>query len=73
MKLKKPVTNQITNALLWAAAMISSSLILKDTKYFQDMFYLLIALSTASFLLLEENRTSIKSEWRCIQKLFNRN
>ena len=72
MKLEKLATNQITNALLWATAMIGSSLILKDTIYYREMFYLLIALSTASFLLLEENRSSIQSKWRCIQKLLSR-
>jgi len=71
MKSEKSTTNFIVNALLWAAAIIGSSLILADTEYYWDMFYLLIALSTASSLLLEENRNSIRSEWRCIQKRFS--
>jgi hypothetical protein len=70
MKSEKSTTSMIVNALLWAAAIIGSSLILAGTEYYWDMFYLLMALSTASFLSLEENRNSIRSEWRCIQKRF---
>ena len=71
MKSGKSTTNLITNALLWAAAMIGSSLILANSEYSKDMLFLLLTLSTASFLLLDENRKSIKSEWKCIQRRFS--
>ena len=67
----KSTTIQITNAFLWAAAMIGSSVILKGTEYSTDMLFLLLSLSTASFLILDENRESIKSEWKCIQRRFS--
>jgi hypothetical protein len=70
MKPGKSTTLLITNGLLWATAMIGSSLILAGTAYAQKMLYLLLALSTGSLLLLEDSRKSIKSEWRCIQKRF---
>jgi hypothetical protein len=72
MKSGKSTRNLITNALLWAAAMIGSALILADSEHSKDMLFLLLSLSTASFLTLEENYKSIKSEWRCIQRLFSR-
>jgi hypothetical protein len=68
----KSTTILITNALLWAAAMIGSSLILKGTEYSTDMLYLLLALSTFSVILLPGGRETIHSEWRCIQKFFSR-
>jgi len=71
MKPEKSTTNLITNALLWAAAMIGSSLILTDLEYSKDMLFLLLTLSTASFLILDENRKSITSEWKCIQRRFS--
>ena len=61
----------IVNALLWATAMIVSSLILKDTEYSEEMLYLLLTLSTGSLLITQNSRESIRSEWRCIQKLFS--
>ena len=64
-------TIQMTNALLWAAAMIGSSVILKDTKYSTEMLYLLLALSTLSILILPGGHESTKSEWKCIQRLFS--
>lgn len=70
MKSGTSTTLLIANALLWAAAMIGSSLILAGTEYSEKMLYLLLALSTGSLLLLEDSRESIKSEWRCIQKHF---
>jgi len=66
----KATTTQITNALLWAAAMIGSSVILKGTVYSEKMLYLLLALSTGSILIIPNGSESIISEWRCIQKLF---
>ncbi|HKI55161.1 MAG TPA: hypothetical protein VJ987_13620, partial [Anaerolineales bacterium] len=70
MKSEKSTTNLITNALLWAAAMIGSSLLLGNSEHSKDMLFLLLTLSTASFLILDENRKSIKSEWKCIQRRF---
>ena len=70
MKPGKSTTILITNALLWAAAMIGSSLILAGTEYSEKMLYLLLVLSTGSFLLLEDSRESIKFEWKCIQSHF---
>ena len=64
-------TIQMTNALLWAAAMIGSSVILKDTKYSTEMLYFLLALSTLSIIILPGGHESIKSEWKCIQRLFS--
>ena len=61
----------IVNALLWATAIIVSSLILKDTEYSEEMLYLLLTLSTGSLLITQNSRESIRSEWRCIQKLFS--
>ena len=70
MKPGKSTTILITNALLWAAAMIGSSLILAGTEYSEKMLYLLLALSTGSLLLLEDSWESIESEWRCIWERF---
>lgn len=70
MRSGKSTTILITNALLWAVAMIGSSLILAGTEYSEKMLYLLLTLSTGSFLLLEDSRKSIKSEWKCIQSHF---
>jgi len=71
MKSEKSTTDLIVNALLWATAMIVSSLILKDTEYSEEMLYLLLTLSTGSLLITQNSRESIRSEWRCIQKLFS--
>jgi drug/metabolite transporter (DMT)-like permease len=71
MKSRNSTTALITNALLWATAMIVSSVILKGTEYSEKMMYLLLALSTSSFLIFPDGHKSIKSEWRCIQKLFS--
>ena len=71
MKSGKSTTVLIVNALLWAVAMIGSSLILKGTEYSDKMLYLLLTLSVGSVLILEDTRESISSEWRCIQKLFS--
>ena len=71
MKPEKSTTNLITNALLWAAAMIGSSLLLGNSEHSKDMLFLLLTLSTASFLILDENRKSITSEWKCIQRRFS--
>ena len=65
-------TIQMTNALLWAAAMIGSSVILKGTGYSTDMLNLLLTLNTLSILLVQGGHKSIKSEWKCIQSLFSR-
>ena len=73
MKSGNSTTTLITNALLWAAAMIGSSLLLKGTEHSTDMLYLLLTLSTFSVILVSGGHGSIKSEWRCIQKLFSRN
>jgi len=67
----KATTTQITNALLWAAAMIGSSVILKGTVYSEKMLYLLLILSTGSILIFPNGSESIISEWRCIKKLFS--
>ncbi len=71
MKSGKSTTVLIVNAFFWAAAMIGSSLMLKSTEYSEKMLYLLLALSTGSFLILEDGRQSIKSEWKCIQQFFS--
>ena len=71
MKSEKSTIDLIVNALLWAAAIIGSSLILKDTEYSEEMLYLLLTLSTGSLLITQNSRESIRSEWRCIQKLFS--
>jgi len=72
MKPEKSTTRFITNALIWAAAMIGSSLLLKDSEHSTDMLYLLLTLSTFSVILAPGSHESIKSEWRCIQRLFSR-
>ncbi len=69
MKSGKSTTNLTAQALLWAAAMIGSALIV-DTEHSKDVFLLLITLSTTSFLMIEENRESIIHEWKCIQRRF---
>jgi hypothetical protein len=71
MKSGKSTSNLITNALLWAAAMIGSALILKGTEHSEKLLYLLLTLSTTSFLKLEKNCESIKFEWECIQRRFS--
>jgi len=70
MKSEKSAKTVITSALLWAAAMIGSSLILRGTEYSEKMLYLLLALSTGSFLIFPRDDKSIRSEWSCIQKFF---
>jgi len=67
----KSTTIPIANALLWAAAMISLSVILKGTKDSIDMLYLLLVLSTFSIILIPGGHEAIKSERNCIQKLFS--
>ena len=71
MESGKSTTILVTNALLWAAAMIGSSVILKGTGYSEKMLYLLLTLSTGSILIFPNESKSIKSEWKCIQKLFS--
>jgi len=71
MKPGKSTTVLITNALLWATAMIGSSVILKGSEYSTDMLYLLLALSTFSIILVPGNHETIKNEWNCIQKFFH--
>ena len=59
-KSMKPIT--IGNSILWAAAMIASSLILRGTEQAVEIFFVLLVLATASFLMLQRGKTAIESE-----------
>jgi hypothetical protein len=70
MKPEKSAITLIASSILWAAAMIGSSLVLAGTEYSEKVFYLLLTLSTSSFLMFPDGYKSIQSEWSCIRKHF---
>ena len=61
---------QLGHALFFAAAMIIAALLLAGTQYQQTASGLIFFLWISTFLLLQENRCSIKEEWACIRKIF---
>jgi hypothetical protein len=71
MKSGKSAGIMIVNSILWAAALIASAILLKGSGYYENISFLLLTLWLASFLMLQEGRESIESEWRCIRRFFN--
>ena len=71
MKSGKSATIMIVNALLWATALLASSIVLAGTGYAEKVFYILFALWFGSFLILPGSRESMKSECAWIRKLFS--
>jgi hypothetical protein len=70
MKSGNSATIMIVNALLWATALLASSIVLAGTGYAEKMFYILFALWLGSFLILPGSE-SMKSECAWIRKLFS--
>jgi len=71
MKSGKSATIMIVNGLLWATALLASSIVLAGTGYAEKMFYILFALWLGSFLILPGSSESMKSECAWIRKLFS--
>lgn len=71
MNSKKSGTIMIANSILWAAAMIASALVLKDTGHYEEIFLILFSLWFGSFLTFQERGRSAKEEWACIRRYFS--
>jgi len=71
MKSGKSATIMIANALLWATALLASSIVLAGTGYAEKVFYILFTLWFASFIILPGSREAMKSECAWIRKLFS--
>ena len=71
MKSTSSVTLVLVNAILWSAALMGSAIVLSGTGYYEKVSYILIALWLASSLALQAGHEAIKSEWRCIRRLFS--
>ncbi|MCG8466344.1 MAG: hypothetical protein MI750_16070 [Xanthomonadales bacterium] len=52
----------VSNALLWAAAMIGSALLLKDTGGNEGLMMMLLLLGTCSYLQLQSAHSSKEGE-----------
>lgn len=68
---------QIGNAILWAAAMIGTALVLRGNEAADNVFMLLFVLSMASTLGLQQmvnqhNKVSACSEWRWMMRQIKR-
>ena len=58
---------QIMNAILWAVAVIASSILLAGTRMSEKMAYILLSLWFCSFLMLSMSEGSLHSEWECLR------
>lgn len=56
MKSEKLAMIMIINAILWATAMIASSIVLSGTGYYEKVSYILIALWFGSSLMLQDTQ-----------------
>lgn len=72
MKQGKSGKTLIVNSLLWAAAILATSLALAGTGKGEELIFLFMALWFASFLSLSEENRSLKEEWACIRSLFSK-
>ncbi len=74
MTTKKQSNPLITNAIVWAALMIATSLILADTENDQKGFLLLLQVTGWLMvnLSLMRSGSSFKSEWACLRRRFGK-
>ena len=60
----------IAHALLFAAAILVSSFILKDTDHGQTILWVMLSLWFSTSLLFESVREQLRCEWRFIKRVF---
>ena len=73
MNLKYLANVRIGHALLFAAAILFSAIVLADTEHHQTISYLILVLWFVSSLLLPGTGRRIKCEWTCLRRFLSSN